>query len=62
MGRYFFCPVMDMIQFQGQDTGDCFAAKHLDFIMVPVHLYRYGAVLFGINTTIKYLVILIETG
>lgn len=62
MVRSFLCPVMDMIQLEGQDTGDCFAANFLVFIMVPMHLYHYGTVLFGINITIKYLVILIETG
>lgn len=62
MGRFFFCPVMDLTQLEGQDTGDSSAANFFDFVMVPVHLYHYGAVLFGINAIIKYLVTLVLTG
>lgn len=53
---------MDLIELEGHNTDDSSAANFLDFIMVPVHLHHYGAVLFGINTTIKYLVILVQAG
>lgn len=53
---------MDLIQLEGQDTGDSSAANCLDFILVPVHLCYYGVVFFGINTAIKYLVCLVQRG